>query len=543
MRFLQLLPFICLLFLGACTAEEREPLQVQRQTLQADEVITVQAAKTIDVATLNDQRVFVTNKDGERVTGQVTISGQVITIMPPEHGYTAGDYTITITEALLATDGTAAIPNGHEQLVTVPVRYTIEREQNGEVVQIGQYATLAQAEADMTPDSVLYDGNTAIRIPDGQGLLITAAEGTTTLYRNYENGAFQDAATYVSPNAELRLIQRGEQAIKVSLANEQFYIEHGAHTYVPFYTERTHYSVDKGQLYFHVMNYEIGNLSTFALGKAPSFMAPSSKYYSEDGYTFYDARNEFVGHYAPYFQFLSLRSTTHYTAEELDRYIVSMLQEREQQGGQYENAATTSKLLGLGTVLKEIEQTYHVNALLILALAQHESDYGMSNHAQTHQNLFGLYVYDSNPANKTFASVQANVEELVTQFLNKNYIPPTAGYAHGPYFGNKVQGVNVRYASDQFWGVKAAGHAYRIDRALGGKEYERYALMQLADDVGRVHVRRDASEQQAAIYTIRPAAKQFVTAYREQSAPTWLSVISDSGRYTAGYIQKSAFEQ
>ncbi|UZN00089.1 glucosaminidase domain-containing protein [Lysinibacillus sp. MHQ-1] len=64
------------------------------------------------------------------------------------------------------------------------------------------------------------------------------------------------------------------------------------------------------------------------------------------------------------------------------------------------NATTKSKLIGLGSVLKDIEANAHINAMLILALAQHESAYGMSDHAQNLNNLFGLYVYDTNPLNK-----------------------------------------------------------------------------------------------------------------------------------------------
>ncbi len=37
-------------------------------------------------------------------------------------------------------------------------------------------------------------------------------------------------------------------------------------------------------------------------------------------------------------------------------------------------------------------------------------------------------------------------------------------------------GINVRYASDPYWGAKTAGHMYRIDTALGSKDYQQYKV-------------------------------------------------------------------
>ena len=101
-----------------------------------------------------------------------------------------------------------------------------------------------------------------------------------------------------------------------------------------------------------------------------------------------------------------------------------------------------------------MEANSHINAMLILSLAQHESAYGMSDHAQNLNNLFGLYVYDTNPLNKKFDSVEANIYELVEKFLQPNYITPGGRYTNGAVVGSKAIGFNVKYASDPFWGAK-----------------------------------------------------------------------------------------
>ena len=55
----------------------------------------------------------------------------------------------------------------------------------------------------------------------------------------------------------------------------------------------------------------------------------------------------------------------------------------------------TSKLRGIGQALKDAEEKYGVNALLILGVAINESGWGTSNISQTKNNLFGIKAYDS----------------------------------------------------------------------------------------------------------------------------------------------------
>ena len=47
---------------------------------------------------------------------------------------------------------------------------------------------------------------------------------------------------------------------------------------------------------------------------------------------------------------------------------------------------------------------------------------------------------------------------------------------NGVALGNKMIGINVRYATDPYWGAKTAGHMYRIDQVLGGKDYQQYKV-------------------------------------------------------------------
>ena len=47
---------------------------------------------------------------------------------------------------------------------------------------------------------------------------------------------------------------------------------------------------------------------------------------------------------------------------------------------------------------------------------------------------------------------------------------------NGLALGNKMIGINVRYASDPYWGAKIAGQMYRLDHALGGNDYKQYNI-------------------------------------------------------------------
>lgn len=46
----------------------------------------------------------------------------------------------------------------------------------------------------------------------------------------------------------------------------------------------------------------------------------------------------------------------------------------------------------------------------------------------------------------------------------------------GGYFGDKESGMNVSYASDPYWGEKAAQYYRTMDGYLGGKDETRYTL-------------------------------------------------------------------
>jgi len=174
----------------------------------------------------------------------------------------------------------------------------------------------------------------------------------------------------------------------------------------------------------------------------------------------------YAGTFYPYFKFLSFRSKTSYTADELDKYIASWNK-------------PDSVLNGTGAAFIKAQNEYGVNAALLLAIAINESGYGTSRIAKDKYNLFGIAATDSNPYGDAykFESVEACILYEADRMISRGYLDANTDSRYfGSNIGDKKIGLNVKYGSDPHWGEKIAGHMYRMDKFLGGKDYNNYQL-------------------------------------------------------------------
>ena len=244
----------------------------------------------------------------------------------------------------------------------------------------------------------------------------------------------------------------------------------------------SYYYVESGYLYHRITRNLSGTsyIAKLNNGKAPSYLAAGTSYFSYDGHYFYtnyatmvsdyagDTRAHSVNPNAPYynyFQYLPLRSTTCYSASELNSTINGKI-------------TTTSKMKDLGNDFVNNQNTYGVNALLMAAIAANESGWGDSNIAKTKNNLFGLNAVDSSPSQSAnyFSSVSVCVKDFAETYMSKRYLNPNNGNYRGGYLGNKASGINVQYASDPYWGEKAANNAYYLGQKLSSKDEYRYTI-------------------------------------------------------------------
>ena len=246
----------------------------------------------------------------------------------------------------------------------------------------------------------------------------------------------------------------------------------------------SYYTVSSGRL----MHYITTNVSKDSYGSkldngpAPSYLKEGTKYYSYDGHYFYTysnfdsmisdynngTRTNSVNPNSPYFnyyQYLPLRSKTNYSASEMNDMI---------------NAKTDSdsKMRNIGNDLVTDQNTYGVNALMMTGVAANESAWGSSNIAQSKNNLFGLNAVDSSPGESAnyYSDVATCIKDFAETYMSKRYLRSGYTYYKGAFLGNKASGINVHYASDPYWGEKAANVAWNLDNNNGQKDYEKYTI-------------------------------------------------------------------
>lgn len=210
---------------------------------------------------------------------------------------------------------------------------------------------------------------------------------------------------------------------------------------------------------------ENGNPATYSheLGPVDSSIAPGN-YYSYDGYNFYSNREctQLAFTYYNYYQYLPMRSKTNYTADQLNAFI------------DYKVNGRHSVLTGKGQAFIDAQNTYGVNAALVLAIACLESAYGTSSYAVNRNNLFGLAAYDSNPDSATtFSSVEECINQMMGYYL-KDWMDIKDYRFFGMHLGNKGSGVNVKYAADPYWGIKIGSIYYELDAYCGGSQLKDY---------------------------------------------------------------------
>ena len=203
-----------------------------------------------------------------------------------------------------------------------------------------------------------------------------------------------------------------------------------------------HYTTD-GRFLYH----ELSPYTSIRVAPHTSSMKIGKKYYSNDGEHFdgFTIKNRFL--------FKNLTEPTNYSADELNR-VYSMMNIRN------------SRLAGKGAIFKEAEKRYGVNALYLMAHSALESAWGRSQIANDKNNFFGIAAYDTSPYDsaKKFDDVDKGILGAA-KWIRENYID--RGRDH---LGNKATGMNVRYASDPYWGEKIASIMMNINSRLGGKD-------------------------------------------------------------------------
>jgi beta-N-acetylglucosaminidase len=354
-----------------------------------------------------------------------------------------------------------------------------------------------------------------------------------TLYTSDSFGSFY---FNLVAGTETEFIDAGDTWVKAKFNDTTGYFKLSEVTLHPSVQVKGYsfYKVEGGNLWHSIYNVNTQTATSYLYGDSGTL--PDGNYKSSDGYTFKSITTGQTYELYQYFDVMPLYTKTSYTAEQLNDYIVK---NKPVYYG-------PSPLETMGEALKNVEAKYNVNAMYLLAHAIHESNWGTSKLALEKKNLFGIKAYDGTAyvSAGSFPTYEACLEELAKEYLLK----PGTGYlldsgigrANGEVIGHKELGMNVRYASDPYWGQKIAGHMLRIDNYLGGKERNAYKIAVTLTD--NVNVRSDATALTAnKIYTI-PKAGTPVLVLNEVSPAnegTWFEIAPknlNGANYPKAYV-------
>lgn len=137
-----------------------------------------------------------------------------------------------------------------------------------------------------------------------------------------------------------------------------------------------------------------------------------------------------------------------------------------------ESGLKETRLEGLGVDFKKAEDSYGVNAILLMAMAKHETGNGTSFLANEKNNLFGFNAVDHDPINAA-SKFKTKGESImhVAKYLRDNYLNKEGKY----YNGISTDGIGTLYASDPNWSKRVQGMMIEVS-AYMLEEYERAGM-------------------------------------------------------------------
>ena len=304
------------------------------------------------------------------------------------------------------------------------------------------------------------------------------------------------------------------------------------------------------------------------IGPKPE-MLDVGTYYSYDGHYFYkdlltmvkDYKNGNYNNsinkdkpYYNYYQFLPQHTRTTYSSINIDEYVRNVLGYGRDVYGttalSKQNIAT-SRLYGQGAFFYNAQELYGANALLAFGVSRNESGNGRSNLSINKNNGFGLNAVDSNPteAANYFATFSQSILDYSNVWVNYGYSEPTDWRYNGSQNGNKYVGMNVRYASDVYWGEKMASNYYSMDKAFGLQDYNFY---QTAVTTRSTDAKSSPSTSSKSVFTYTSADNGLVIIDEVEGEAvegntTWYKVVSDMNidsnfnQITSGYYNWDSY--
>lgn len=292
-----------------------------------------------------------------------------------------------------------------------------------------------------------------------------------------------------------------DNKIYFKVANDVGYVDSDNVKLVPYDNIGSVYYTDDKYIYHKVKNPL--NYESYKLDFIPDGLSNNSTYYSYDGHYFYDDFYLMIDDYRSdtsdnavnseiyfnYYQYLSHRSLSNYSYEELEDYFYNTLmidgKLNHYIDNNNDNAADEINRSQLYDEIDDFfiyENIYGSNAMLTLSSAIYESSYGRSESSFKQNNLFYTAAYDSIIAsNHRYNTISDSIYAHCKYIVSKRFGNYLKDDYKGTFLGDRLGGLEIEYTIDHYYGEKVAAIYFDIDNKLGLKDYKQRSIALFID--------------------------------------------------------------
>lgn len=359
---------------------------------------------------------------------------------------------------------------------------------------IGEYDTYEEAAGVMelkrhqrSVGNVMIMANDSVRTVE-YGIVRFRNKGTgTTAYTEVDTGRKNIFFPGTAADAAYISTSSDGKTIRVKLSGVVMDVAASDILSIEPYTDQSwcsSYRVENGVLLHETLWWSgnsYKNLSHARVGYKLDYLQSNVDYFSYDGHYFYsnyktminDYRNGNYNNainadspYYNYYQYLSHRTESSFLPSNFNQFVTNTI------------GSEKSGLQSQGAAFIASQNKYTTNAGLMFGVAINESDWGRSDYAANRNNLFGHNAVDSDPDKATYYdSVLDSINGHAYDYISKAYLNAINFTYRGPHLGDKQSGMNVKYASDVYWGEKAASSLYKMMDITGNKsDYNKYTI-------------------------------------------------------------------
>lgn len=457
------------------------------------------------------------------------------------------DEMITDTFTIIEDDGTTrvipleviAADEGEE--VSVAEKYDIVNHIGGDLETIETFDNQAEAQEALTQmENQRQEVNYTVApfdlsrsITTGVAYIKTSGvseyTNVKTKMSGYTTGAYGVDAAYLGTyNGKIRLKFSGVVA-----------------DFSPSDVNVVNYSSDADVSYYKVEDgilrhyYVYGSSHAYAstrVGYALDYLNENQAYYSYDGHYFYsdyptmikDYQNDVYTHavnpdepYYNYYQYLSHRAKSNLSGSDFDQISKDVMGS---------TSYLSSKFNNMGDYFVKYQNEYSVNAMLMFGVAANESNWGRSSIAQDKNNLFGHGANDSNPywGASGYDSPASSIYDHAWHFVSRTYLDYPDWRYYGAHLGDKEGGMNVKYASDPYWGEKAASRSYHLSEQP--EEYGAETIGIIDGVLTRYPLYKEPSTNSQVVFSASYLSNLPVVIIDtlEAEGKTWYKILSDT---------------